>query len=70
LLKALVKYFISKKYFFIFSKMSNLEKSELISQLKSMVFFQKECLDKGEWDDFDRAETQIRRIEREIVGEE
>lgn len=50
--------------------MSNLEKSELISQLKSMVFFQKECLDKGEWDDFDRAETQIRRIEREIVGEE
>jgi hypothetical protein len=50
--------------------MVNKDKVQLISQLKCMVLLQKECLDLGDWDEFDKMEQQIGKLTEMIAGED
>ena len=46
------------------------KKLELVKKLESMVAFQKDCLDSGSWDDYDKAESEIKKLEDKIVYSE
>lgn len=43
------------------------KKMELIKKLKHMVAFQKDCLDEGNWEDYDKIENEIKRLEEAII---
>lgn len=43
-------------------------KIELIKKLENMVSFQKDCLDSGDWNDFDKIENEIEELESKIVN--
>ena len=44
-------------------------KYELIKKLEYLIAFQSDCLASGDWDEFDRAENQIKRLEERILAE-
>jgi hypothetical protein len=43
-------------------------KLEIIKQLEYLTAFQADCLTKGDWDSFDKAEEEIKRLEKAIVA--
>lgn len=42
-------------------------KIELVKRLESLVIFQKNCLDSGDWGDYDHAEMEIKNLENKII---
>jgi len=44
-----------------------MSKLELLKKLEYMVAFQSNCLNEGRWDDFDKTEGEIRRLEKSIL---
>lgn len=48
--------------------MTTEEKTTLIKKLEALVIFQRECLDNKDWDDYDKAENEIKETEGEIVN--
>lgn len=43
------------------------QKNELVKKLESLVILQKNFLTEGAWDDYDKVEGEIKKIENEIV---
>ena len=43
-------------------------KFELIKKLEYLIAFQSNCLQKGAWDDFDRLEDSIKKLELTILN--
>jgi hypothetical protein len=43
------------------------QKITTIKKLEALVAFQKECLNIGNWDDYDKAENKIKTLENEII---
>jgi hypothetical protein len=43
------------------------QKIELVKKLKYYAAFQKECLDAGNWDDYDKLENEIKKLEETLV---
>lgn len=44
-----------------------MSKLELLRKLEHLITFQKDCLDRGDWDTFDKVENEIKRIEESIL---
>lgn len=67
-----MKYFILRKVFFYFLKikktMANSSKLERIKKLETLVALQKDCLDMGDWDNFDEIEGEVKKLEGELAG--
>ena len=49
--------------------MENGQKMDLIKKLENLVAFQKDCLISGDWEDYDKAVEEVKRLEKEIVCE-
>jgi len=47
-----------------------MSKLEMLKKLEYLVAFQVECLEGGNWDDFDKAESKIRDLENKIIKTE
>ncbi|MDR3559223.1 MAG: hypothetical protein P4L62_04715 [Candidatus Pacebacteria bacterium] len=43
------------------------QKIELVKKLKYYAAFQKDCLNAGDWDDYDKLENEIKKLEETIV---
>ncbi len=43
-----------------------MSKLETIKELEYLVAFQTECLQGGDWDNFDKLESKIKKLEEEI----
>jgi len=43
-------------------------KLEIIKQLEYLTAFQADCLSKGDWESFDKAEDEIKKLEKMIVA--
>ncbi|MFZ2975970.1 MAG: hypothetical protein WA055_05095 [Candidatus Moraniibacteriota bacterium] len=48
--------------------MTQEEKTTQLKKLEALVLFQKECLNGEDWDDYDKAENEIKKLEKEIVS--
>ena len=46
------------------------EKTTLLKKLEALVLFQKDCLNGEDWDDFDKAESEIKNLENKIINVE
>ena len=46
--------------------MINEAKMELIKRLKGLIVFQKECFNEGRWEDYDKTENEIQKLERTL----
>ncbi len=44
-----------------------MSKFELLKELEYLIAFQKDCLDRGDWDNFDRIEGEVEKIEEKIL---
>ena len=44
-----------------------MSKFELVKKLEYLVAFQANCLNEGDWDDFDKMEGEIKKIEESIL---
>lgn len=44
-----------------------MSKFEMIKKLEYLIAFQSNCLQKGDWKDFDLLENSIKKLEREIL---
>jgi hypothetical protein len=44
-------------------------KYELLKKLEYLIAFQSSCLASGEWDEFDRIENEIKRLEENILAD-
>lgn len=44
-----------------------MSKFEMIKKLEYLVAFQTSCLDKGNWEDFDRLQNSIVKLEENIL---
>jgi hypothetical protein len=42
-------------------------KFEIVKKLEYMVAFQQDCLNSGNWDEFDRLAEEIKKLELEIM---
>lgn len=42
-------------------------KLEAVKKLECLVAFQKDCLSSGNWEDYDRLENEIKKLEEEIT---
>jgi hypothetical protein len=58
-------YFLNFKFFF--KNMTQETARSIIKQLETMIIFQKECLDMGNWSDYDKAANKIKKLEEEII---
>lgn len=45
-----------------------MSKLELIKQLEYLIAFQSDCLAKGNWEEFDKAENNISKLENKILS--
>ena len=43
------------------------QRIKLIKKLEYLVAFQEDCLNQGNWDDYDRLENIIKKIEEELL---
>lgn len=48
--------------------MANSSKLERIKKLETLVALQKDCLDMGDWDNFDEIEGEVKKLEGELAG--
>lgn len=46
-----------------------MSKLELLKKLEYMVAFQNSCLNEGNWDDFDKSEEEIKKLEKNLLTE-
>lgn len=46
-----------------------MSKLELLKKLEYMVAFQANCLKEGNWDDFDKSEEEIKKLEKNLLAE-
>lgn len=44
-----------------------MSKLEMIKKLEYLVAFQSNCLEQGDWDNFDRLENSIKTLEKNIL---
>lgn len=44
-----------------------MSKFELLKQLEYLIAFQANCLNAGNWEDFDITENKIKQLEEEII---
>jgi hypothetical protein len=44
-----------------------MSKFELIKKLEYLVAFQTNCLQKGDWEVFDKLENEIKKLEKELL---
>lgn len=44
-----------------------MEKFQKIKELEYLVAFQVDCLTRGDWESFDKAENQIKKLEETII---
>jgi len=44
------------------------QKLKLVKKLETLVLFQKDCLDKGNWEDYDIVENEIEKIEENLAS--
>jgi len=44
-----------------------MQKLELVKKLEYLIAFQTDCLSKGDWDSFDKAENEIKKLEEAII---
>lgn len=44
------------------------QKLKLVKKLETLVLFQKDCLDKGNWEDYDIVENEIKKTEESLVS--
>lgn len=47
--------------------MTPIEILRLIKKLENMVAFQKDCLNAGNWDDYDKVIDEIHNLENKII---
>ena len=40
---------------------------EIIKQLEYLIAFQNNCLNKGDWENFDKSENAIKKLEEALV---
>lgn len=45
-----------------------MENLTMIKQLECLIAFQNDCLHKGDWDNFDRSEAAIKKLEEALIG--
>ncbi|MDO8529197.1 MAG: hypothetical protein Q7S18_00840 [bacterium] len=45
-----------------------MEKFKIIKQLEYLIAFQNECLNGGDWDNFDKSEMAIKKIEEALIN--
>ncbi len=45
-----------------------MSKFELLKQLEYLIAFQADCLASGDWDSFDKAENEVKKIEEKIIN--
>jgi len=50
--------------------MTQEEKTTQLKKLEALVLFQKDCLNSEDWDDYDKAEGEIERLEKKIINVE
>lgn len=48
--------------------MSMNDQFETVKRLECMIAFQNNCLREGNWEDFDLAENEVKRLEEKIVS--
>lgn len=41
---------------------------EILKRLETMIAFQQVCLAQGNWDEFDRAENEVKKLEADILN--
>jgi len=46
---------------------TKMSKFEMLKKLEYLVAFQTNCLEKGDWDDFDRLQDSIKKLEANIL---
>ena len=46
-----------------------MSKFEMLKKLEHLVAFQSLCLADGHWDEFDRTESEVKRLESQILQE-
>lgn len=44
-----------------------MSKFELLKKLEYLVAFQANCLNKGDWNEFDAIESEIKKLEKTIL---
>ena len=44
-----------------------MSKFEMIKKLEYLVAFQSDCLKQGSWDEFDKVEDSIKKLEKTIL---
>lgn len=44
-----------------------MSKFEMLKNLEHLIAFQSLCLTDGNWEDFDRTENEVKRLENEIL---
>lgn len=44
-----------------------MQKYELLKELECLIAFQSNCLNEGNWDDFDKAESEIKELEKKLL---
>lgn len=65
---ALLSYFNRVNRIFSACALKNkMSKFEMIKQLEYLVAFQANCLEKGQWDEFDRLQGSIQKLEKNIL---
>lgn len=45
----------------------SMSKFEMIKKLEYLVAFQSNCLEQGDWENFDRLENSIKKLESKIL---
>lgn len=48
--------------------LSKKELEKLVKKLKTLILFQKDCLDRGNWKDYDIVENEIEKTEESLVS--
>jgi hypothetical protein len=60
---------LQKAYFHLGAGVNhNMSKFEMLKQLEYLIAFQVNCLNEGNWDDFDRTQDRIKSLEDQILG--
>lgn len=44
-----------------------MEEFETIKKLEYLIAFQSDCLNKGDWENFDKAENSIKKLEEVLI---
>lgn len=45
-----------------------MSKFQLLKELECLIAFQKDCLDSGDWESFDKSVDKVRSLEEKILN--